>query len=205
MGIIGQRFRAVESSVLEEGGWNVAWHLEVVPETRVSSVTPGLRAMMAVAERQSHRLKQKRPRDPHWRRCGGYASSEGLRTKSTGKETPKSCPVQRTKPLRKKWRGATGKEKAKAAIGRTQGVWNEQQQRDGLYIGRSRGKGQTLESKRRYVSGSAKGCRNFWEHVKLARWAMASVATLRRQIESLRLPLPWRSAVSWRCGRQGFR
>ena len=31
--IIGQRFRAVEASVLEEGGWGAARHLEV---TRVS-------------------------------------------------------------------------------------------------------------------------------------------------------------------------
>ena len=57
MDIIGQQFRAVEASVLEEGGLSVPRHLEVVPETRVSSVTPGLRAMMAAVERQSHRLK----------------------------------------------------------------------------------------------------------------------------------------------------
>ena len=38
--IIGQRFRAVETSILEEGGWGVARHLEPVTETRVSSVTP---------------------------------------------------------------------------------------------------------------------------------------------------------------------
>ena len=35
MDIIGQRFRAVETSILEEGGWGVARHLEGVPETRV--------------------------------------------------------------------------------------------------------------------------------------------------------------------------
>ena len=63
MDIIGQRFRATEASILEESGWSVARHLEVVPETRVSSVTPGLRAKMAAVERQSRRLKQ----DP-WRR-----------------------------------------------------------------------------------------------------------------------------------------
>ena len=50
----------------------------VVPETTVSSVTPCLRAMMAAAERQSHRLKQdlwRRPRDPHWKLWSGYANS----------------------------------------------------------------------------------------------------------------------------------
>ena len=70
MDIIRQRFRAVEASVLEQGGWGVARHHEVVPETRVISVTPGLRAMMAAAERQSHRLRQdlwKRSRDPHYK------------------------------------------------------------------------------------------------------------------------------------------
>ena len=35
MDIIGQRFRAIEASILEEGGWSVARHLDVVPETRV--------------------------------------------------------------------------------------------------------------------------------------------------------------------------
>ena len=35
MDIIGQRFRAIEASILEEGGWSVARHLEVVPETGV--------------------------------------------------------------------------------------------------------------------------------------------------------------------------
>ena len=45
-------------------------HLEVVPESRVSSVTTGPRVMMAAEERQSHRFRQdpwKRPRDPHWK------------------------------------------------------------------------------------------------------------------------------------------
>ena len=70
MDIIGQRFRAVETSILEAGGCCVPCHLQVVPETRVSSVTPGLRAMMAAEERQSHQVRQhlwKRPRDPHWK------------------------------------------------------------------------------------------------------------------------------------------
>ena len=58
MDIIRQRFRAVETSILEEGGWSVARHLEVVPDTKVSLVTPGLRAMIAAEERQSHRVRQ---------------------------------------------------------------------------------------------------------------------------------------------------
>ena len=68
MDTIGQRFRAIEPLILEGGG-SVARHLEVVPKTRVSSVTPGLQAMMAAAERQSHRLKQ-----DVWRLWSGYAN-----------------------------------------------------------------------------------------------------------------------------------
>ena len=77
MDIIGQRFRALESTILEERGWSVARHVELVPETRASLVTPGLRAMMAAAERQCTRLKQdlwRRPRGPHWRPWSGYAN-----------------------------------------------------------------------------------------------------------------------------------
>ena len=106
----------IEASAVEEGGWNVARRLEVVPETRVSSVTPGLLAKMAAAERQSRRLKQdlwRRPRDPHWKPWSGYMSSGRVRTVSTDMETPTTCPVQWTQPLRRKRERAKAKEKSK--------------------------------------------------------------------------------------------
>ena len=63
--------------------------------------------------------------------------------------------------------------------------------------------GQPLESERRYVAVSAKGCRKLWEDVELARWAMASVASTRSQVKSLVLPWRRRSTVSWRCHPAG--
>ena len=63
--------------------------------------------------------------------------------------------------------------------------------------------GQPLESERRYVAVSAKGCRKIWEDVELARWAMASVASTRSQVKSLVLPWRRRSTVSWRCHPAG--
>ena len=56
--ILAQRLRALEASVLEDGGWTVARHLEVVPDSRATTVTSGLRAVMAAAERQDLRLKE---------------------------------------------------------------------------------------------------------------------------------------------------
>ena len=106
-------------------------HLEVVPETRVSSGTPGLRAMMAAAERQSHRLsgriKGGAPETHIGSRGAGIRTQEGVWTKSVDMESPTTCPVQWTQPLRRKREGAKAKEKAKAASGRRQDVQNEQQ------------------------------------------------------------------------------
>ena len=62
---------------------------------------------------------------------------------------------------------------------------------------------QPLESERRYVAVSAKGCRKLWEDVELTRWAMASVASARSHVKSLVLPWRRRSTVSWRCHPAG--
>ena len=117
MDIIGQRFRAVETSVLEEGGWGVARHLEVVPETRVSSVTPGLRATVAAAERQSR-----------WR-GSSMRTQEGVSARSIINQTsPTISPVQWTQPRRRKRKRSKAKEKAKAVTERRQGTQGEQRQ-----------------------------------------------------------------------------
>ena len=44
--LLMQRFRAVEAAALEDGGWSI------VPDARVSSSTPSLRATAAAAERE---------------------------------------------------------------------------------------------------------------------------------------------------------
>ena len=138
MDIIGQRFRAVETSVLEEGGWGVARHLEVVPETRVSSVTPGLRATVAAAERQSRRLRHdlwKRPRDSHWKPWIEYPNSRRSHSSAVKKQRrpPKegrASRVSNDKGPRRGWLGDL--------IG---GILPD----DGLYVDRSRTRdGETL-------------------------------------------------------------
>jgi hypothetical protein len=56
--LLAQRFRAVEAAALEEGGWSVARHLEVIPETRPSTTTTGLRAAVVATEREEQKVKE---------------------------------------------------------------------------------------------------------------------------------------------------
>ena len=70
--LLAQRFRAVETSIQSEGGWTLARHLEVIPETKASTVTSGLRAVMRDAERRAMRLSGAPPnpnrKDWEWRK-----------------------------------------------------------------------------------------------------------------------------------------
>ena len=79
--VLAQRFRAVEASILEEGGWSVARHLEVIPDTRVSSVPDAMREVMARAERDQHRLRTALQRDS---RPGSDPSSSAGWARTTG-------------------------------------------------------------------------------------------------------------------------
>ena len=66
--VLIQRFRAVEASALEEGGWSLARHLELLPDAGVSTVSSGLRGVMFNAERDYLRLRQSlRKRSPRER------------------------------------------------------------------------------------------------------------------------------------------
>ena len=205
MDITGQQFRAIEASILEDGGWSVARHLEVVPGIRVSSVTTGQRAMMAAAERQSHRLKHdlwRRPRDPQWRPWSGVCErrEESRRSQPPRKRRQLAqCSGavqflrknekqrQRKKQRRQSEEGRTFRKNSNNDPRRgcladviTEGTLPE----DRPYIGRSKRTTrmeQPLESTRRYVALSAKGCRKLWEDVEFARWAVASVASARSQ------------------------
>ena len=56
--VLIQRFRAVEASALEEGGWSLARHLELLPDAGVSTVSSGLWGLMFKAERDYLRLSQ---------------------------------------------------------------------------------------------------------------------------------------------------
>ena len=56
--VLVQRFRAVEAASLEEGGWSVARHLEVLPEAAGSTMSSGLRGVVVKAERARLRLRQ---------------------------------------------------------------------------------------------------------------------------------------------------
>ena len=49
---------AVQAKCLEEGGWSVARHLEVLPEAAVSTMSSGLRGVVVKAERARLRLRQ---------------------------------------------------------------------------------------------------------------------------------------------------
>ena len=66
--VLIQRFRAVEASALEEGGWSFARHLELLPDAGVSTVSSGLRGLVFKAERDYLRLSQSlRKRSPRER------------------------------------------------------------------------------------------------------------------------------------------
>ena len=66
--VLIQRFRAVEASALEEGGWSLARHLELLPDAGVSTVSSGLRGVMFKVERDYLRLRQSlRKRSPRER------------------------------------------------------------------------------------------------------------------------------------------
>ena len=54
--VLAQRFRAIETAARNDGGWALARHLEIIPDARAGTVTQGLRAVMADAERRSQRL-----------------------------------------------------------------------------------------------------------------------------------------------------
>ena len=56
--VLIQRFRAVEAASLEEGGWSVARHLELLPEAAVSSMSSGLRGVAVKAERARLQLRR---------------------------------------------------------------------------------------------------------------------------------------------------
>ena len=131
MDIIGQQCRAVETSILEEGGWGVARHLEVVPETRVSSVTPGLRAMMAAEERQSHRVRQdlwKRPRDPHRKPWIEHPNSRRSQGEVNQPGSADDLPSAVDPTVSKVKKRSKANEKAKAAFERSQAAESEQRQ-----------------------------------------------------------------------------
>ena len=55
--LLAQRLRAVEASTLEDGGWTMARHLEVIPDARVSAVPDAMREAMARAERAQLALR----------------------------------------------------------------------------------------------------------------------------------------------------
>ena len=56
--MLAQRFRAVETSCTEEGGWSLARHLEVLPSARTTTVPAAMRASMAQEERDDQRLRR---------------------------------------------------------------------------------------------------------------------------------------------------
>ena len=76
--VLIQRFRAVEAASLEEGGWSVARHLEVLPEAAVSTMSSGLRVKAEQA-----RLRQ---RQGHWKRSPREGERGTLRPRSALEE-----------------------------------------------------------------------------------------------------------------------
>ena len=117
--VLIQRFRAVEAASLEEGGWSVARHLEVLPEATVSTMSSGLRRVVMKAERARLRLRQgqwkrslredKRKRGPSPATSDGGARSkknpeqigkEAGRTEDGGGATPRGISSGTTSPRR---------------------------------------------------------------------------------------------------------
>ena len=70
--LLMQRFRAVETSLIEDGGWALARHLEVIPETRVSTVPMAMRSDIVRSERKERSARSK----PQWIQPGGVAHQE---------------------------------------------------------------------------------------------------------------------------------
>ena len=78
--VLIQRFRAVEAASLEEGGWSVARHLEVLPEATVSTMSSGLRGVVMKAERARLRLRQGQwKRTPREEKEGPFARDQRWR------------------------------------------------------------------------------------------------------------------------------
>ena len=85
--LLSQRFRAVKASCTEEGGWSVARHLEVLPNSRTSTVPAAMRASMAQEERDDQRLRRQLRPEPD---CGRERIDPGIprpEGKATGKGT----------------------------------------------------------------------------------------------------------------------
>ncbi|CAK0857372.1 unnamed protein product, partial [Prorocentrum cordatum] len=98
-GDLVQRLRALEASLQEEGGRSTARHLEVVPDSRVTTVTPSLRAMASKTERDEHRSKaglqpqRQPPRQAEaswWKQGESWSDAEDLPSAITqeGSEKP---------------------------------------------------------------------------------------------------------------------
>ena len=56
--LLAQRFRAVETSCTEEGGWSLARHLEVLHSARKTTVPAAMRSSMAHEQRNDQRLRR---------------------------------------------------------------------------------------------------------------------------------------------------
>ena len=106
---------AVGASVLEDGGWSVARHLEVIPETKVSSVTPSGSGRICGNGRETR--MEERSDYPNSGRSQGEVNRHGIA----------DLPSAGDPELRRRKR-QRAKEKAKAAIERRQGIQNEQRQ-----------------------------------------------------------------------------
>ena len=79
--VLMQRFRAVEAASLEEGGWSVARHLEVLPEETVSTISSSLRGVVMKAERARLRLRQGQwKRSPREEKEGPFARDQRWRS-----------------------------------------------------------------------------------------------------------------------------
>ena len=114
--ILAQRFRAVETSLRVEGGWALARHLEVIPEARAGTVTQGLRAVMADAERRAQRLSAGPPRrgnEERWKGNGWKTdwNSRELGSQRRGEPLPSALDEEAQAPARKKGKaGGKGKK-----------------------------------------------------------------------------------------------
>ena len=86
--VLIQRNRAVEAASLEEGGWSVARHLEVLPEAAVSTMSSGLRGVVVKAERARLRLRQGQWKRSRERRKSGLSPSTSVGGARSMKKNP---------------------------------------------------------------------------------------------------------------------
>ncbi|CAK0801859.1 unnamed protein product [Prorocentrum cordatum] len=139
--LLVQRLRALEASLQEDGGWSTARHLEVVPDSRVTTVTPSLKAMASKTERdeqkskavlQSQRQPSREAGASWWKRGESGSDAEELPSAITHEGLEK--PGKGKGPGRGQEKGRGKGRKRLNDLARGSAI-----PRPGIYIGRSRG------------------------------------------------------------------